>query len=194
MANEYLRSWFPRPHSYEAFAVRINRLGEVLKHISSLLLIKNCPDDCKRDPGFVDSLQLNTTSGNRPNAAAKELTDKGYCSTKSIYNQKSKLHALAFSSPSHLSIPESLIVYPASENDLNVQSQYWRCFFIVPPNNKGSEGSILNVKVKKNQEFKILGSSDKFSIIRSFIGTGIKKQDVVRALIVITGYLKDRIC
>ena len=37
-ANDYLRSWFPRLHSYEAFVVRINRLSEVFIHISSTLL------------------------------------------------------------------------------------------------------------------------------------------------------------
>lgn len=42
-ANDYFRSWSPRLHSYEAFVVRINRLSEVFKHITSLLLSNNCP-------------------------------------------------------------------------------------------------------------------------------------------------------
>jgi len=53
------------------------------------------------------------------------LTDKGFCSTKSMYYYGLKLHALAFRRPSHLPFPESLIITPSSENDLNVQKQYW---------------------------------------------------------------------
>jgi len=128
-ANDYLRSWFPRLHSYEAFVVRINRLSEVFKHLSSSLLSNNCPDDCQPDTSLFDSLPIITSSCKRPNAVAKELTDKGFCSTKSMYYHGSKLHALAFSRPGHLPFPESLIVTPASENDLNVQKQYWSNFY-----------------------------------------------------------------
>jgi Transposase DDE domain len=124
-ANDHLRSWFPRLHSYEAFNVRINRLSEAFKHLSGSLLSNNCPKDCLPDTSLVDSLPIITSSGKRPNSVAKELTDKGYCSTKNMYYYGSKLHALAFSRPGHLPFPESLIVTPASENDLNVQKQYW---------------------------------------------------------------------
>ena len=31
-ANDYLRSWFPLLHSYEAFNLRVNRLSETFKH------------------------------------------------------------------------------------------------------------------------------------------------------------------
>ena len=127
-ANDYLRSWFPRLHSYEAFNVRVNRLSEAFKHLSGLLLSDYCPDDCQPDTCLIDSLPIITSSGKRPNAVAKELTDKGFCSTKSMYYHGSKLHALAFSRPGHLPFPESLIVTPASENDLNVQKQYWSGF------------------------------------------------------------------
>lgn len=46
-----------------------------------------------------------------------------------MYYHGSKFHALAFSRPGHLPYPESLIVTPASENDLNVQRQYWSNFY-----------------------------------------------------------------
>jgi hypothetical protein len=128
-ANDYLRSWFPRLHSYEAFNIRVNRLSEAFKHLSGTLLSDYCPSDCHPDTSLVDSLPIITCSGKRPNAVAKELTDKGFCSTKSMYYYGSKLHALAFSRPGHLPFPESLIVTPASENDLNVQKQYWSNFY-----------------------------------------------------------------
>ena len=128
-ANDYLRPWFPRLHSYEAFVVRINRLSEVFKHISGDLLSNNCPEDCRPGTSLVDSLPIVTSSGKRPNTVATELTDKGFCSTKNMYYHGSKLHALAFSRPGRLPFPESLVVTPASENDLNVQKQYWSDFY-----------------------------------------------------------------
>jgi len=128
-ANDYLRSWFPLLPSYEAFNMRVNRLSEAFKHLSGTLLSDYCPGDCQSDTSLVDSLPIITCSGKRTNAVAKELTDKGYCSTKSMYYYGSKLHALAFHRPGHLPFPESLIITPASENDLNVQKQYWSSIF-----------------------------------------------------------------
>jgi hypothetical protein len=128
-ANDYLRSWFPLLPSYEAFNMRINRLSEAFRHLSGILLSDYCPKDCQSDTSLVDSLPIITCSGKRSNAVAKELTDKGFCSTKSMYYYGSKLHALAFHRPGHLPFPESLIVTPASENDLNVQKQYWSSIF-----------------------------------------------------------------
>jgi hypothetical protein len=36
-----------------------------------------------------------------------------------------KLHALAYHHPIHLPFPESFVITPASENDLNVYKQNW---------------------------------------------------------------------
>ena len=124
-ANDYFRSWFPLLPSYEAFNMRVNRLSEAFKQLSGTLLSEYCPTDCQSDISLVDSLPIITCLGKRANAVPKELTDKGYCSTKSMYYYGSKLHALAFRRPSHLPFPESLIITPASENDLNVQKQFW---------------------------------------------------------------------
>lgn len=124
-ANDYLRPWFPLLHSYEAFNMRVNRLSEAFKHLSESLLYDYCPADCQSDTSLVDSLPIITCSGKRASSVANELTDKGFCSTKSMYYYGLKLHALAFRRPSHLPFPESLIITPASENDLNVQKQYW---------------------------------------------------------------------
>lgn len=49
-----------------------------------------------------------------------ELTDKGYCSTKSLFYYGLKLHALAFQTPNRMPFPEQLVKTQASENDLNV--------------------------------------------------------------------------
>ena len=42
-----------------------------------------------------------------------------------MYYYGLKLHALAYQHPHHLPFPESIVVTPASENDLNVYKQNW---------------------------------------------------------------------
>ena len=124
--------WFPLLPSYEAFNVRINRLTEAFRILSEILLSENCPPDCYLNTSVMDSLPRITCSGKRSPSVAKEITDKGYCSSKSMYYYGLKLHALAFHRPDHLPFPESIVVTPASENDLNVHKQNWipnRSFF-----------------------------------------------------------------
>jgi hypothetical protein len=64
-ASEYLRSWFPLLTSYEAFDVRINRLGEALKHLATQILADNCCGSCHFDVSLLDSLPIITFSGKR---------------------------------------------------------------------------------------------------------------------------------
>ena len=124
-ANEHLRSWFPLLPTYEAFIMRINRLSEAFKILASMLLSYYRPKDCDLNTSLMDSLPIITCSGKRQPSVAKEITDKGYCSTKSMYYNGLKLHALAFHRPNHLPFPEGIVITPASENDLNVHKQYW---------------------------------------------------------------------
>jgi len=124
-ANHYLRSWFPLLPSYEAFNMRINRLSEVFRLLSNNLLAGFCPDDCDMNASLIDSLPIITCSGKRKPSVAKELTDKGYCATKSMYYYGLRLHALAYYRPKHIPFPENIVITPASENDLNVHKDYW---------------------------------------------------------------------
>ena len=124
-ANDHLRSWFPLLPSYEAFIMRLNRLSEVFKDLAEVLLTGYCPQDCDLSTSLMDSLPIITCSGKRMPSVAKVITDKGFCSTKSMYYYGVKLHALAFHRPDHLPFPESIVITPASENDLNVHKQNW---------------------------------------------------------------------
>jgi hypothetical protein len=124
-ASDHLRSWFPLLPSYEAFNMRINRLSEAFRHLSDLLLSEYCPSDCDMNASLIDSMPIITCSGKRTPSVAREITDKGYCSTKSIYFYGLKLHAMAYYRPSHLPFPENIVIAPASENDLNVHKQNW---------------------------------------------------------------------
>ncbi len=66
-----------------------------------------------------------TCSGKRTSKVATEITDKGFCSTKNMYYYGLKLHALAFWQKGGLPFPESFVITPASENDLNVFKVNW---------------------------------------------------------------------
>jgi hypothetical protein len=124
-ASDHLRSWFPLLHTYEAFNMRINRFSEAFRTLADVLLSGYCPQDCDLNTSLMDSLPIITCSGKRMPSVAKEITDKGYCSTKSMYYYGLKMHALAFHRPDHLPFPESIVITPASENDLNVHKQNW---------------------------------------------------------------------
>jgi hypothetical protein len=126
-ANDYLRSWFPMLPSYAAFDNRLNRLSEAFKQLASSLLTEFKPNTCSEDESVLDSLPIITCSGKRVGKVAREITDKGFCSTKSMYYFGMKLHALAFKHPNKLPFPEQLLITPASENDLNVFKNAWEC-------------------------------------------------------------------
>ena len=117
-ASEHLRDWFPKLPSYEAFTNRINRLCEVFRVLSETVLTEFIPDDCNQDISLIDSMPVIICSGKRISKVAKEITDKGFCSTKGIYYHGLKLHGLGFYRKGHLPHPEQLLFTKASENDI----------------------------------------------------------------------------
>lgn len=124
-ANGYLRSWFPLLPSYPAFNVRLNRLDEALKSLAIHLIEDFQPLDCDKGKSLLDSLPIITCSGKRSSKVAREITDKGFCSTKSMYYYGLKLHALGYRRLGKLPFPEQFLLTPASENDLNLFRQAW---------------------------------------------------------------------
>jgi hypothetical protein len=124
-ADQYLRSWFPALPSYKAFNSRLNRLSEAFKAVAAHSFSTFIPPECNPDVSLLDSMPIITCSGKRNAKVATEITDKGFCSTKSMFYYGLKLHALAFYTPKRLPFPESLVITPASENDLNVFKQDW---------------------------------------------------------------------
>jgi hypothetical protein len=124
-ANEYLRAWFPHLGSYQAFNKRLNRLDGAFNRFVNILLENHVPEDCLFDQSLLDSMPIITCSGKRQGKVARELTDKGYCSTKSMYYHGMKLHALGFRRIGTLPHPEQLLLTPASVNDITVYKQAW---------------------------------------------------------------------
>jgi hypothetical protein len=124
-ASDHLRSWFPKLPSYQAFDNRLNRLGEAFRLLSENVIGSFQPSDCNLDVSLLDSMPIITCSGRRKSKVAREVTDKGYCSTKGIYYYGFKLHALGFQREKQLPYPEQFQITPASENDLNLYKQAW---------------------------------------------------------------------
>lgn len=124
-ACEYLLDWFPNLGSYQAFNNRLNRIGNVMNTLVETLLDEFVPESCSKDNSVLDSMPIITCSGKRSGKVAREITDKGYCSTKSMYYYGLKLHALGFCNPHRLPHPEQIIFTPASVNDLALYKQAW---------------------------------------------------------------------
>ncbi len=124
-ASDHLRSWFPLLPSYQAFNMRVNRLGEAFRLLAAHITGMFVPSDCVFNESLLDSMPIITCSGKRQGKVAREITDKGYCSTKGMYYYGLKLHALAFHRPGRLPFPEQFHLTPASENDLNLFKQAW---------------------------------------------------------------------
>ena len=122
-ADQYLRLWFPALPTYQAFSNRLNRLSEAFKAVAAHSFSAFTPSECELDICLLDSMPIIICSGKRKAKVATEITDKGYCSTKSLYCCGLKLHALAFSRSKQLPFPEQVVITPASENDLNVFKQ-----------------------------------------------------------------------
>lgn len=124
-ASEYLRSWFPKLGSYQAFNNRLNRLAGAFNRLVEILLTSSIPEDCILEQSVLDSMPIITCSGKRSAKVAPELTDKGYCSTKSMYYHGIKLHMLGFRRDGKLPHPEQILFTPASVNDITVYKQAW---------------------------------------------------------------------
>ena len=125
-ASEYLSSWFPKLPSYQTFNLRLNRLNEAFRVLSTGLISSFMPADCNKGISLVDSLPIITCAGrNRQGKVAREITAKGYCSTKNMYYYGLKLHALTLRRKGTIPFPKSLMVTPAEDNDLTVFKQAW---------------------------------------------------------------------
>ncbi len=124
-ACDYLFDWFPKLGSYAGFSYRLNQLSEAFRIFAASLFEDFAPSDCSADQSLLDSMPIITCSGKRPGKVAKDLTDKGFCSTKNLYYYGVKLHALAFRRLNGMPFPEEIQITSASVNDLTVFKEAW---------------------------------------------------------------------
>lgn len=156
-ASEYLRSWFPKLGSYQAFNNRLNKLTGAFTRLVEMLLADCQPEDCDLNQSLLDSMPIITCSGKRSGKVATEITDKGFCSTKGMYYYGLKLHLLGFRREGKLPHPEQILFTPASVNDITVYKQAWsviedRIFF----GDKIYLDYDLNQEMIKNQNSEML--------------------------------------
>ena len=120
-AKEYLLSWFPKLPSYQTFNKRLNMLSEAFRELLGIMATSFKPIDCDQLISIVDSMPIVTCKGrNRQGKVAREIADKGYCSTKNMYYHGIKLHVVGYRRPKSIPYPEMIAITPASENDLTV--------------------------------------------------------------------------
>ena len=121
--SRWLRSWFPLLPSYQGFVARVNRLPSAFGRLLNIMFDSH--PTCADNFCMVDSMPVITCSAKRNGKVAKEVTDKGYCSTKSLYYYGVKLHFLSSRVKGTLPIPDALVITPASESDLTVFRENW---------------------------------------------------------------------
>jgi hypothetical protein len=122
--KDYLLSWFPKLPSYQAFNDRLNKLLPAWQELAVILITEHIPEDCDFDNSLVDSFPIITCKGrNRKAKVAREIVDKGFCSTKNMYYYGLKLNLLGFRRKGTIPFPEMFSLSAASQNDLNAFQQ-----------------------------------------------------------------------
>ena len=124
-ASDYLLGWFPKLTSYVAFNTRLNRLCGALRVLCQSVIEDFIPMEGSTEFSLLDSMPIVTCSGRRRAKVALEITDKSFCSTKSLWYFGLKLHALNSYQKGTLPYPESIVISRASESDLNIFKENW---------------------------------------------------------------------
>lgn len=117
-SRKYLSDWFPDLPSYQAFNRRLNRLGVLFPLLVGIFLEDADKQGINFQVSLLDSLPIITCSSKRSGKVARELTDKGFCATKSLHYYGAKLHGIGFRRPGRLPFPEYLSLSLASQHDL----------------------------------------------------------------------------
>lgn len=123
--KSYLSDIFINLPSYVAFCNRISRLSSAFNMLFNNVVAANLPSIPDKSYSLMDSMPIITCSGKRRAKVAREIVDKGVCSTKSMYYFGVKLHALALHQKGTLPFLESIVITSASESDLNVFRDNW---------------------------------------------------------------------
>ncbi len=126
-ARKHLLGWFPNLPSYTKFNERLNFLNPAMAYMAQLALKGNRVPiwlhEVHAGSGFLDavldSMPIILAKGGRSDSAkvAREVADKGYCSTKKLWYHGVKLHQLGICVPSRMPDPQCLMLSAASEHD-----------------------------------------------------------------------------
>jgi hypothetical protein len=119
MKNHW-QDWFPDLPSYQAYSYRLNQLYWQFELIIDELMKELSLEDCYVNVSLTDSLPIILSKRPYQAKVAREVADKGYCSTKKLYYHGMKLHFLGFDRYKCMPMPEYMGFTAASQNDLTV--------------------------------------------------------------------------
>lgn len=119
------RAWFPDLPSYQAFNYRLNLLSPSFARLLQELLAALAHEAALTPDHVIDSLPIILAKATRADHAkvAKEVANKGYCSTKKLDYHGVKLHLLGRKRLQQLPIPEDVALTAASVHDLTAFRQ-----------------------------------------------------------------------
>jgi hypothetical protein len=126
---DYLRghwlAWFPDLPSYQGFNYRLNQLSPSFALLLEALLSEFATGVFQTTDHVLDSLPIILAKGSRADSAkvAREVANKGYCSTKKLFYHGVKLHLLGRRRPRQLPLPEALALTAAAVHDLTALRQ-----------------------------------------------------------------------
>jgi Transposase DDE domain len=140
-------AWFPDLPSYQAFNHRLNDLSASFALLLEELLAELATNAAVTTDYVLDSLPIILAKGTRADTAkiARELANKGYCSSKKLYYHGVKLHLLGRRRPKQLPVPEALALTAAAVHDLTAFRQE-----VEPP----SSGVVFADKAYKDETTK----------------------------------------
>lgn len=118
-------AWFPDLPSYQAFNYRLNQLSPSLALLLEELLVELTTASPLTNDYVLDSLPIILAKGSRADRAkvARQVANKGYCSTKKLYYHGLKLHLLGRRRVKQIPLPQSLALTPAAVHDLTAFHQ-----------------------------------------------------------------------
>src|SRR5260221_3063671 len=119
-AYNHLPDWFPKIPKYEAFNARVTQLSCAFEILIKETLNQAHATALFKDFSIIDSMPIIVAKGSRSSNArsAKEICNKGYCSSKDMYYYGLKFHFIGHARHHKIPFPECCWITPAEENDL----------------------------------------------------------------------------
>ena len=129
-AFNHLLDWFPKMPKYEAFNARVNQLCYAFELIIKEILSQTQTSLFFKGVSLIDSMPIIVAKNSRSSTArtAKDICNKGYCSSKDMYYYGVKFHFIGHARYHKLPMPECFWITPAEENDLTAARPVLRTF------------------------------------------------------------------
>ena len=117
---DHLAEWFPDLPKYSAYLDRVNRLGDFLCALTDRLLGRLPLETVPEVRRLIDSMPIMMAKRNNSYRAkvAPELADRTWHPVKKMSYYGVKVHAIAFSRPGALPLPEYFFLTNAAQHDL----------------------------------------------------------------------------